>query len=372
MNRPLPFLLVPLFAVVQTLSGQQAPTPPTAVRSPEVLQDGRVTFRLAAPNATDVRLTCECLGSPRALQKDDKGIWSVTVGPIVPDVYEYEFWMDGVQIVDPRNEKVKTNSRPSTISSLLEVPGTASMFYAVRPVPHGTVEVRWYASNAVNGVRRMHVYTPPGYERGSTRLPVLYLLHGADGDDSGWTWFGRANQILDNLIADKKIVPMVVVMPFGYAYPPAGGTASEKQRADFEKDLLNDIIPFVQANYRVVPDREHRALVGLSMGGGQALTIGLRHLDVFSRVAGFSAAVPRTADAFEAMVTDAKRVNGALKLLWIGCGTEDSLFAPNKEFSERLKASGVVHTFRPSPGAHTWSVWRNYLLEIAPQLFPQT
>jgi enterochelin esterase family protein len=186
---------------------------------------------------------------------------------------------------------------------------------------------------------------------------------------------GRANQILDNLIAEKKMPPMIVAMPFGYAYPPIQGVAGDKQRADFEKDLTDNIIPFGQGNYRVFTDREHRALVGLSMGGGQALNIGLRRLDLFSRVGGFSAAVPRGAagqSSFKDVVADAKKVNSSLKLLWIGCGTEDGLFAPNKEFSEFLKTSGITHTFHPSGGAHTWSVWRKYLLEVAPKLWPQT
>jgi enterochelin esterase family protein len=352
----------------------QGPGGAPAVRSPEVFADRRVTFRLAAPKASEVRLTCECINGPQAMQKDDKGIWSVTLGPFESDIYEYEFTVDGVTIIDPRNEKVKTNSRPSTVSSLLDVPGAGPMFYDARPVAHGAVEIRWYSSKATNTVRRLHVYTPPGYDRGTARLPVLYLLHGADGDDSSWSAYGRANQILDNLMSEKKLPPMIVVMPFGYAYPPVQGVAGDKQRADFDKDLTDNIIPYVQTNYRVFADREHRALVGLSMGGGQALNIGLRRQDLFSRVAGFSAAVPRGAgqNAFKEVVADAKKLNGSLKLLWIGCGTEDGLFAPNKEFSEFLTGAGITHTFYPTGGAHTWSVWRKYLREVAPKLWPQT
>ena len=361
-----------VFALGGGVAGQQPG--PQAVRSPEVSADRRVTFRITAPKAADVRLTCECVNGAQTMTKNDKGTWSVTLGPFDPDIYEYEFTVDGVTILDPRNEKVKYNSRPSTISSLLEIPGSGPMFYEAKPVPHGTVEIRWYQSKAVNGVRRAYVYTPPNYDRGAARLPVLYLLHGADGDDSAWTAFGRANHILDNLLAEKKIAPMVVVMPFGYAYPPAGGAAGDRQRADFQKDLLQDLIPFVQANYRVHSDRSNRAIVGLSMGGGQALNVGLRHLDVFSRVASFSGAVPRgaTADSFNDVLGDARKLNTSLKLLWVGCGTDDGLFAPNKEFSERLKKAGVTHTFHESGGAHTWSVWRKYLLEVAPLLFPTT
>jgi enterochelin esterase family protein len=347
---------------------------PQAVRSPEVSTDRRVTFRIAAPRAAEVSLTCECVNGRQALTKDDNGTWSITLGPFEPDIYEYEFTVDGVTMLDPRNEKVKYNGQPSTISSLLEIPGSGPLFYDPKPVPHGTVDIRWYQSKAVGGVRRAYVYTPPNYDRGTARLPVLYLLHGADGDDSAWTAFGRANHIFDNLLAEKKMTPMVVVMPFGYAYPPAGGAPSDRQRADFQKDLLEDLIPFVQANYRVATDRSNRAIVGLSMGGGQALNIGLHHLDVFSRVASFSGAVPRgaTATAFDDVLGDAKKLNASLKLLWVGCGTEDGLFAPNKEFSDRLKKAGVTHTFRESGGAHTWSVWRKYLVEVAPLLFPTT
>jgi enterochelin esterase family protein len=362
--------LLPLLALGPSLAGQQ----PAALRSPEVLADRRVTFRLAAPRASEVRVTCECVDGAQTLQKDAAGVWSVTLGPVEPDIYEYEFTVDGVTMLDPRNEKVKYNGRPSTISSLLDVAGAGPRFYDAKPVPHGTVDIRWYQSKAVNGTRRVHVYTPPNYERGTARLPVLYLLHGADGDDSAWTAFGRANHILDNLMADRKLSPMVVVMPFGYAYPPAAGAAGDRQRADFEKDLLQDLIPFVQANYRVHTDRSNRALVGLSMGGGQALNIGLRHLDLFSRVASFSGAVPRGAglDSFKDVMDNAKKVNGALKVFWIGCGTEDGLFAPNQEFSELLKKNGVTHTFHQSGGAHTWSVWRKYLFDVAPALFPST
>ena len=366
--------IVSVVVIGPSIAGQQPASGPAPVRSPEVLADRRVTFRIAAPKATEVRLTCECVNGAQVLQKDAAGVWSVTLGPLEPDIYEYEFAVDGVTMPDPRNEKVKYNGRPSTISSLLEIPGPAPMFYDAKHVAHGKVDIRWYPSKATGTVRRLHVYTPPGYERASARLPVLYLLHGADGDDSAWVAFGRANQILDNLIAEQKLGPMVVAMPFGYAYPPSTGVAGDKQRADFEKDLLQDIIPFVQANYRVAADRGSRALVGLSMGGGQALNIGLRHLDTFSRVASFSGAVPRGAavDSFKDVLADAKKVNGGLKMLWIGCGTEDGLFAPNKEFSELLKKNGVAHTFHESGGAHTWSVWRKYLLEVAPKLFAST
>ena len=338
------------------------------MRSPEVLTDRRVTFRFNAAEASEVRLTCECIKDAVMMKKDDKGIWSATVGPVEPDLYEYEFTVDGVT---PRNIVVKYNSRPGPISSVLDVPGNGPMFYDAKAVPHGTVDIRLYDSKATNSVRRVFIYTPPNYDKMSGKLPVLYLLHGADGDESSWTAFGRANLIRDNLIAERKAAPMVIVMPFGYAYPASAGAAGDKQRTDFEKDLLENIIPFTQANYRVYTDRDHRAIAGLSMGGGQTLQIGLHHLDLFSRVAGFSAAVPRAPfDAFKDVAADAKKVNASLKLLWTACGSDDSLFNPNKQFSEFLTTSGITNTFAPSTGAHTWINWRRYLLEVAPKMFP--
>jgi enterochelin esterase-like enzyme len=239
-------------------------------------------------------------------------------------------------------------------------------------VPRGTVEIQWYESKTTGATRRLHVYTPPDYDRSSVRLPVLYLLHGAGDDDSSWMDSGHANEILDTLIADRKAAPMVVVMPLGYAYPRSEGVPNVKQRADFEKDLLEDVVPFIERTYRVLDDRDHRALIGLSMGGGQALNIGLHHLDLFSRIAGFSAGVNRASPEtpYADVLGDAKAVNGALALLWIGCGRDDDLFEGNQQLSAYFKAHGIVHTFHPSPGDHSWPTWQAYLTEVAPRLWP--
>jgi len=239
------------------------------VRSPEVHPDRRVTFRISAPKATEVTVSGEFeVGAPaHKLTRDAQGIWSVTVGPFEPELYEYDFIVDGVQMLDPRNPVVKYNRGPAAISSLLDIPGSLRAF-DVRPVAHGKIDIRYYDSKTTKQTRRVHVYTPPDYERTTSRLPVLYLLHGGDGEDSVWTSLGRAHVILDNLMAEKKIAPMVVVMPNGYAYGWESGAAADKQQADFQKDLLNDLVPYVQANYRVATDRKQRALVGLSRGGG--------------------------------------------------------------------------------------------------------
>ena len=338
------------------------------VRSPEVHADGRVTFRLAAPKATEVAVAGEfAVGARRhPLQKDAQGVWSVTLGPFEPENYEYDFFVDGVQMLDPRNPSVKYNRGPAAVSSFLDIRGTTPRFFDVKPVPHGKVEMRYYDSKTTKLVRRVHIYTPPNYEKLS-RLPVLYLLHGADGEDSVWSAFGRAHVILDNLIAEKKAQPMVVVMPVGYAYTWDSGVAADKQQADFQKDLIEDLIPYVQANYRVSTDRKQRALAGLSRGGGQTATIGLRNLGLFSRLGVFSAG--GNPDTLKDVVTDAKKVNDQLDLLWIGCGTEDGAMAGAQRFADFLTASGIEHTFRKTSGEHTWIVWRRYLNEMAPLLW---
>jgi enterochelin esterase-like enzyme len=365
-------LIAAMAALVHSGLAQQPAGPPVsrtpAVRSPEVHPDRRVTFRLYAPKATEVTVSGEFeVGAPaHKLTKDAQGIWSVTVGPFEPEIYEYDFIVDGVQMLDPRNPVVKYNRGPAAISSLLDIPGNGSRAFDVRPVPHGKVEIRYYDSKTTKQTRRVHVYTPPNYERTTGRLPVLYLLHGGDGEDSVWTAFGRAHVILDNLIADKAIPPMIVVMPNGYAYGWDSGVAADKQQADFQKDLVDDLIPFVQANYRASGDRKDRALAGLSRGGGQTLSIGLRHLNLFSRLGVFSAGSNNPLDAFKDVAANAKKVDEQLDLLWIGCGTEDFAMPGAKRLDEFLTANGIEHTFRTTGGEHTWIVWRQYLKELAP------
>lgn len=407
-------LLLPLCAVAQIGSAQQpaaqAPGVGAAanVRSPEVSADRRVTFRLAAPKASAVSVICECLTleeaaklkqqiaqlgqrpdndpeltrltralagvranqGERAMTKDASGVWTLTLPAVAADLYEYHFKVDDFEMLDPRNPVVKYNSRPNLIESLLEVSGAAPMFYDVKMVPHGKVDIRYYDSKATGSARRAFVYTPPGYDKSTAKLPVLYLLHGADGDETVWTTFGRVNLILDNLIAEKKMAPMIVVTPAAYAYPPTTGVAADKQRADFEKDLLENLIPFVQAHYRAAADREHRALAGLSMGGGLTLAIGPRHLDTFSRLAVFSSGAGQNPqETLKDVAANAKSVNAQLKLFWIAIGDEDPGYLGAKRTSEFLTTSGIKHGFKTIPGAHTWSVWRKFLNEVAPQLW---
>jgi enterochelin esterase family protein len=252
-------LLLTLAIAGPALAQRGAP----AVRSPEIHPDGRVTFRLAAPNATDVRVSGDFLPAPQPLHKDEKGIWAATVGPITPELYAFQVSVNGV----------------AAVRGTLNIPGPAPMFYDMRPVPHGGIDQRWYSSQAIQTTRRVFVYTPPDYGRSSARYPVLYLLHGAGGDESGWTENGRVNLILDNLIADGKLKPLVVVMPYGNAYPPSsplaeGADAMRRQRDLFNRESRRGLIRSCGDLPRLA-DREHRAVAGLSIGGAQALGIGL-------------------------------------------------------------------------------------------------
>jgi enterochelin esterase-like enzyme len=417
MKRRMLLLMLPFCALAQIGNAQQpvAQAPGAAaaanVRSPEVSADRRVTFRIAAPKASAVSLICECLTleeaaklkqqiaqlgqrpdndpemtrltralanvrsnqGERAMTKDSNGVWSLTLPPIDADLYEYHFKVDDFEMLDPRNPVVKYNSRPNLIESVLEVPGAAPMFYDVKSVPHGRMDIRYYDSKATGSTRRAYVYTPPGYEKMSAKLPVLYLLHGADGDETVWTTFGRVNLILDNLIAEKKAAPMIVVTPAAYAYPPTTGVAGDKQRTDFEKDLLENLIPFVQANYRAAVDRDHRALAGLSMGGGLTLAIGPRHLDTFSRLAVFSSGAGQNPqESMKDVAANAKNMNAQLKLFWMAIGDDDPGYLGSKRTSDFLNSAGIKHSFKTVPGAHTWIVWRRFLNEVAPQLWGTT
>jgi enterochelin esterase-like enzyme len=238
-------------------------------------------------------------------------------------------------------------------------------------VPHGDIRTHWYHSKSLDSVRRLTVYTPPGYDKDrSARYPVLYLFHGANADENAWYRLGRANLILDNLLATGKIQPFIVVMPFGYGVPPNGPQV--ENTAKFAKDLIEDVIPYIESNYRAHTDRDRRAIVGLSMGGGQALSIGLNNVPLFSYVGGFSSGLGNAANfpkTYAKIAANADEANKKLKLVWVGCGREDAAFVGSKSFSEFLSANKIKHTFRETDGAHTWMVWRRYLNEISPLLF---
>ncbi|MCX6900246.1 MAG: alpha/beta hydrolase-fold protein [Verrucomicrobia bacterium] len=337
--------------------------------SPEVRADRTVTFRLLAPKVAQVVLNAEFGRQP--MTKDDSGLWSVTVGPLDPDIYAYTFSVDGVTTVDPLNGLVKTGR---STQNLVEVPAASPAFYAPRNVPHGAVTVQWYHSKSLGKLRRMHVYTPPGYDQTrSTEFPVLYLLHGSGDDDSGWTWIGRANFIADNLIAEHKSKPMIIVMPAGHALPPpAPGEGKEhygRNTVAFQDDLLKDITPFVELHYRVASGRERCALTGLSMGGGQSLAIGLTHLDRFAWIGAFSSGGGSLGGDPDKLLADAKEMNSKLRLLWIACGKQDFLYKINQEFDALLTSRQITHEFHATEGTHTWRLWRPHLRDFLQRLF---
>lgn len=343
------------------------------LQSPEVSSDHHITFRIFAPKASEVTVTGDWLGSatPPKLIKDERGVWSITLGPFEPSIYIYSFNVDGVAVPDPVNPRIKLRARTS--ASLVEVDDNSPAFWEPRDVPHGAVEINWERSRAIEGeTRAIWIYTPPGYAKTSRRYPVLYLLHGSNDTAAGWTMAGNANFVMDNLLAEHKAVAMIVVMPFGHATAfgvpvPQGGVTND---ALFEEYLLKDVIPTVEARYRVSPERGNRAIAGLSMGGGQALRIGLGHLDLFSAIASFSGAVPGDFETrFAALLKDAESTNQKIKTLWIGCGQQDSIFPRSKNLSDLLTKYQVKHIFHPTDGVHNYTVWRKYLAEYAPLLF---
>ncbi|MBL0155876.1 MAG: esterase [Bryobacterales bacterium] len=350
----------------------QAPQPDTLL-SPEVHPGQRVTFRLRAPKAAEVTVTGDWMPTDgrAAMQKDAAGVWSVTLGPLPPSIYLYTFSLDGVTIADPVNPRVKLRSRTS--ASLVEIPAEPAALWQARDVPHGKVEINWQRSSVLNGETRwIWIYTPPGYSKETKRrYPVLYLFHGSNDIAGGWTLAGNANLILDNLLAEKKATPMIVVMPYGHAVP--FGAPREQQARNsalFEEYLWKDVAPLVESNYRTAPGRENRAIAGLSMGGGQALSIGFGNLDKFSAIGAFSSAVQADFETrFAAVLADEKATNAKLKLLWIACGRQDFIWERSKKLDELLTARHIQHTFRATEGAHTYTVWRQYLGEFAPLLF---
>jgi enterochelin esterase-like enzyme len=353
------------------LLAQQASPPP--VLSPEVHADHRVTFRFRAPNAREVILTRE--GAQRTpMTRDESGLWSLTTDPLEPDYYGYAFVTDSISMMDPNNPLMKPNLLSP--QSMVLVRGTNP--WDVRAnVAKGTVHRHFYHSGVIGDDRDYYVYTPPGYDSKASRpYPVLYLLHGFSDDASGWTSVGQAHTILDNLIAEGKAKPMLIVMTLGYGVPayvarPNGNRDDATRQRSFQlyRDaLFSEVIPDVEKNYRASRDSKDRAIAGLSMGGAESLFIGLNATDRFSWIGAFSAGKPGT-DVAKAYAGLNAKTNDRLRLLWIACGVDDGLIASNREFLEFLKSRDVKFLWKESPGAHTWRVWRRYLSEFLPLLF---
>jgi enterochelin esterase family protein len=309
------------------------------------------------------------------MQKDEQGVWSVTTDPLEPDFYSYWFEADGVHLIDPSNHLTKPNLLNT--QSVVHVPGPASLPWEINDVPHGVIHHHFYRSGIVGDDRDFYVYTPPAYSPKAKRLyPTLYLLHGFSDDASAWTAVGHAHVILDNLIAQGKAKPMIVVMPLGYGAPEivsqgfGAHDASLRQRnfQKFREALINEVIPLVEAAYRVSKDRKSRAVAGLSMGGAESLLTGLNTLDHFAWIGAFSSA--ELTKEFDAeFPTLNSKANSQLQLLWVACGTDDHLIDLNRKFRDWLKSKAIQHTDIETPGAHTWMVWRRNLASFASLLF---
>lgn len=342
--------------------------------SPDVRADRTVIFRLRAQQAVKVEVFGEWSDEATPLTRDNDGLWTAAVGPLPPDIYEYQFIVDGLHIPDPTNRHVKPSATITT--SILEVPGDTPLLHEFQPVPHGTVRLHSYQSKSLGTLRSLRVYTPPGYDQSpAARYPVLYLFHGSGDSEGTWTDLGRANLILDNLIAAGKARPMIIVMPNGHAVLARSTSRPASQRnggQPFERDLLEDVIPFIEANYRVEASPPGRALAGVSMGGAQALTIGLNHPELFAWVGGFSSGVFRPESTFAAAMANPSATNGAYRLIWIGCGKSDSLLPRSQELAAVFKDHGIRHQFVESDGAHSFMLWRQYLAEFGSRLFQQT
>jgi enterochelin esterase-like enzyme len=351
----------------------RAQAPGDSVQSPQVHPDGKVTFRLRAPRAAAVTVAGEWTMPPNkaeAMTRDAQGVWSVTVGPVEPNIYIYGFEVDGVTIADPVNPLVKLRARGA--ASMVEVPGGQPWDF--RDVPHGTLEVHSHASTVLEGaMRQVVVYTPPGYARGNTRYPILYLLHGNNDMAVGWTMAGRAHLILDNFINDKKALPMIVVMPWGHALPfgtkPAAGQPSNNDV--FEQYLLKDVMPLVEGRYRVASGRRNRAIVGLSMGGAQAVQIGLHHRELFASIGVFGNGL--TAADLEAHhakdVAGMARDKNRLALFYVGVAKGDGARDRARSLADAMQVRGVPTVFHEIEGGHTYPVWRKLLVDTAPRLF---
>jgi enterochelin esterase-like enzyme len=371
------WIAFPVWAIAQASKPIQTQPPqrPAPVVSPEVHSDDSVTFRFRAPNAKEVKVDLEGAEAV-ALQRDEQGLWSVSTAPLRPDYYGYVFVADGVHLIDPSNPLLKPNLLAT--ENAVHVPGPASLPWELNDVPHGEVHHHFYKSAVAGDDRDYYVYTPPGYDSSAQRTyPVLYLLHGFSDDASGWTAVGRANVILDNLIAQGKAKPMIVVMPLGYgtmemirlAWDAWSHPDLRKQNFDkFREALLQEIIPRTDSEYRITKDRNARAIAGLSMGGSESLLTGLNNLDKIAWIGAFSSGgIPEDFKGdFPSLDVKA---NEQLHLLWIACGTEDRLITVNRNLREWLKSKGVKVTEIETPGMHTWMVWRRNLAEFADLLF---
>jgi enterochelin esterase family protein len=397
MKKQILFIIV--FFVMATINSfaQQALWGADPIISPEVKTDHTVTFRIQAPAADSVQITGDFLPPVKMetqwglmdvpgtanLTKDEKGIWTFTSQPLESDLYSYTVIVDGFKTTDPGN--VYLIRDVASVFNIFIVGGGKADLYSVKEVPHGSVARRWYSSPGNSMDRRLTIYTPPGYETGSEKYPVLYLLHGAGGDEEAWMALGRLSQIMDNLIAAGKAEPMIVVMPNGNviqdAAPGEGTDGYYKPQFMVPKTMdgtyeatFPDIMKFVESSYRVKADKANRAIAGLSMGGFHSLHISRYYPNTFDYVGLFSAAIGVndnvTSKVYENLDTTLEtQMKNGYKLYWIGMGKTDFLYKSGEEYRAKLDKMGMKYTYVETEGGHTWTNWRVYLSQIAPLLF---
>lgn len=358
-----------LLTIMPVLLLAEAPAPEAPVFSPEIKPDYQVTFRLKAPSAKAVNLRAQWTKEKLSLTKADDGTWSLTTA-VNPGVWEYGFDLDGVAMIDPTNPAIKPQRQPNT--SILHLPGTPPNVWDFQNVPHGAVTTHTYLSKALGTQRACDVYTPPGYGTSNITYPLLVLQHGSSDNYRTWTVHGKANWILDNLIAQGKAQPMVILMIDGHPHGMVKWEGGPEQRdaamEAFRHELLDDAIPLVEQSYRVSKDRNQRALAGLSMGGMHTLTVGLTGDYPFAYLGAFSAAPPSA--TYQAPILDhAADANAKIKLLWIAIGENDFLLKPNQELLAKFKEKDLHHEFKTTAGDHSWPIWRNYLAEFLPRIF---
>jgi enterochelin esterase-like enzyme len=344
------------------------------VISPEVNPDKTITFRLWMPDAREVKVGVQFEKEQQSMAKNDSGIWSVTIGPVKPDIYPYSFFVDGVQIMDPNNRLYFPNER--FMSSLVDIRGDTPLIHSLQDVPHGIVSYRYYNSKTLNTIRQLVIYTPPGYEQNTAKnYPVLYLIHGMTDTEETWFKVGHANLILDNLIAQGKAEPMIIVMPYANIFPDLNPNTIIDWETHLRTDLLSkeitdDVIPFIEENYRVLADKEHRAIAGFSLGGRQTLAIGMANPDLFSWVCAYAPAVWKNEleSNFSTLYAKTEMLN-QLKLLSVSCGTDDFLYNSTLDFIEALKEKKINHKSFLPDGGHTWMNCKLFLTESAQLIF---
>jgi enterochelin esterase family protein len=368
------------------ISAKSQPTRGPLVVSPQVNADKSVTFRYLAPQAKSVELSAQFEKAPVPMAKDAQGIWSVTVGPVKPDIYPYSFRVDGVTVMDPANVAFFPNERFK--ASLVDVPGDTPLIHAMRDVPHGSVNYEYYPS--ISGTTgSLVIYTPPGYDQSpSKKYPVYYLISGTTDTEETFFKVGKTNLILDNLIAEGKVKPMIIVMPYGNiaarvaeqtggpkpADPTVRDGADAVKRAnDFANDLVSNVIPYTEKAYRAIPNRDNRAIGGFSRGGGQTLRTGFSNMDKFAWVCAYSSYLsPQEMDGnFSQIVSKPDQTNKQLKLLWVSVGSDDFLYKGTVEFMDYLKAKKVNYKSLITDGGHTWMNVKTYVAATTPLLFQQ-